>query len=245
VGQLVTITNTLNANGQLNVTEASITVASGGTTGTFSIDVALPDFTFAPEDALASTAGTVFCFDPGAALSGNPIHGTGTGGTLVFNSKGLSIDPGTYQGSVFFITRNGYYTSPAPPVTFTVTSGTTNIQVSEIPIGPPNVVMRGITLTEAGQLGVPGANFFTLPAPVDFYFNNTKYTATSFFVPDNLSSSYSLFLPVRSLIERKLSTYMDITYSIRSRSEIRVGYAVIHLVTSMDCAGTRFRTSII
>lgn len=196
VGQLVTITNTLNANGQLNISEASITASSGGSSGTFSIEVSLPDFAFAVESGLASTAGTVFDFDPGLTTinsATSPIYGTGTGGNLVFNPTQIFIDPGTYQGTVFFITRNGYYTSPAPPVTFTVPNLTTNIAVTNLPIGPPNVVMRGIALTEAGQLNVPGANFFTLPTPVDFYQLNKKYTSTSFFVPDNLSSSYTLF----------------------------------------------------
>ena len=65
--------------------------------------------------------------------------------------------------------------------------------VTNLAIGPPNVVGRGISITEAGQLGVPGANFFTLPDPVDFYSTGTKYTATSFYVRDNISTTVSLF----------------------------------------------------
>lgn len=213
VGQLVTITNTLNANGQLNVTEASITVASGGLTGTFSIEVSLLNFAFAPEEGYAQTDGTIFDFDPKAIL------GTSTGGTLVFTDKGLTIDPGTYQGTVFFITRNGYYTAPAPPVTFTVTSGVGGIQISNIPIGPPNVVQRAVSLTEAGQLGVPGANFFTLPTPVDFYLNNTKHTATSFFIPDNVSTSYNVFF-TGAILDRALA--IDV-YGYNLFNQIEIG----------------------
>lgn len=194
-GQLVTITNTLNAGGALNVSNATIQTATGGATGSFTIDVSVVSFAFEAENGLATTAGTIFCFDPGAALSGtsgDPIYGTGTGGDLVFNSTGIFIDPGTYQGTVGFITRNGLWTFPAPPVVFTVPDNTTNLEVANLPIGPPNVVGRYIAITEAGQNGVPGGNFFVLPVPVTFYSQNVKYTATATVVNDNTSTSVSL-----------------------------------------------------
>lgn len=198
VGQLVTISGTLNANGALNVTNWRIKSVSGTTTGTFTVSEfsAAQDYPFEAEDGAATTAGTIFDFDPGAALVGtasNPIYGNATGGNLVFNATGVFIDPGTYQGTVFFITRNGYYTRPAPPVTFTVPQNTTELIVSNLPIGPPNVVARGIAITEAGQNGVPGANFFTLPTPVNFYVNGVKQTATSLFVNDNTTQTAQLF----------------------------------------------------
>ncbi len=99
------------------------------------------------------------------------------------------IAPGTYQGTVFFITRNGYFTSPAPPVTFTCPENTTGIIASAIPIGPPNVVARGIAFTEAGANGVPGANFFAIPQPVTYIVNNVSYTATSTYINDNVTTS--------------------------------------------------------
>lgn len=195
-GQLVTITNTLNAGGALNVANATIVSVTGGSTGTFTIDTSAPNASFQAENGLATTAGTIFCFDPGALVVGtttSPIYGTGTGGDLVFNSSGLFIDPGTYQGTIGFITRNGLWTFPAPPVTFTVPENTTGLQVTQMLTGPANVVGRYIAITEAGQNGVPGGNFFVLPTPVDFYSQNTKYTATATVINDNISTTATLF----------------------------------------------------
>jgi hypothetical protein len=195
-GQLVTITNTLNAGGALNVSNATIVSSTGGSTGTFTIDTSAPNASFEAENGLATTAGTVFCFDPGALVAGtttNPIYGTGTGGDLVFNSTGLFIDPGTYQGTIGFITRNGLWTFPAPPAIFTVPENTTSLQVTNMLLGPTNVVGRYIAITEAGQNGVPGGNFFVLPTPVNFYSQNVKYTATATVINDNISASANLF----------------------------------------------------
>ncbi len=195
-GQLVTITGTLNAGGALNVSNATIVSSTGGSTGSFTINVSVVNYSFQAESGLATTAGTVFNFDPGAALVGtstDPIYGTGTGGSLIFNSSGLFIDPGTYQGTVGFITRNGLWTFPAPPTVFTVPNNSTTLQVTNLPIGPPNVVGRYIAITEAGQNGVPGGNFFVIPAPVVFYSQNVQYTATATVVNDNASTSANLF----------------------------------------------------
>ena len=193
VGQLVTITGTTNADGQLNLTNATIVTASGGTSGTFKVNVSLVNDAFAPEDGQATTAGTIFCFDPGAAVVGtttSPIYGNSTGGTLTFVAATAQlIATGTKQGSVFFITRNGYYTKPAPPVTFAIPENTTALAVSQIPVGPPNVVARGIILTESGQQGVPGANFYTIPVPVTYIVENVNYTATALIINDNVSTS--------------------------------------------------------
>jgi hypothetical protein len=199
VGQLVTVTNTLNAGGQLNVTQATIASVSGSSVGTFTITGFPATLTaaFQAENGYADTAGTIFMFDPGAQLFGtssDPIFGNaGAGGNVVFNSSGVYVDPGTYQGTVFFITRNGYYTCPAPPVVFTVPDNTTQLTVTNIPLGPPNVVARGIAITEAGQNGIPGGNFFTLPDPVVFYVEGVKQTATAFFVNDNATTQATLF----------------------------------------------------
>jgi hypothetical protein len=204
-GQLVTITNTLNASGVLNVTQWPIATSTGGSTGSFTV-TGFPgtlSASFQTENGLATTAGTIFDFDPGAALVGtstNPIYGNaGIGGNVVFNASGVFIDPGTYQGTQFFILRDGSYTAPAPPVDFTIPNNTTQLIVNNLAIGPPNVVGRGISITEAGQLGVPGENFFTLPNPVVFYVAGVKQTATSFFVSDNTSVSAVLFFTSAAL----------------------------------------------
>ena len=193
VGQQVTITGTNNADGQLNLINASIVSASGGDTGTFTVNVSLPDATVETEEGQATTAGTVFCFDPGAALVGStsdPIIGDATGGTLTFAGNGQFVSPGTRRGTVYFITRNGFWTSPAPPIVFSAAGDTiTGLQVTNIPIGPPNVIARAIVLTEAGANGVPGASYYTIPDPVTYVVDNVTYTTSSFFINDNTSTS--------------------------------------------------------
>ena len=191
-GQLVTVTGTTNDGGTLNVVNAPIVSSTGGPTGTFTVNLTAPDAASTPETGLATTAGTVFIFDPGAAdagTSGNPIFGNSTGGQFTFSANGNFIANGTRQGTVFFITRNGYFTAPALPVTFTTPEGTTGISITNIPIGPPNVVARGIAITEAGQNGVPGANFFTLPTQVQVIVNGVIQTSNSLYIRDNVTTS--------------------------------------------------------
>ncbi len=195
-GQLVTITNTTNANGALNGTNLTIASSTGGSSGTFTIAVSIVSAPSSPETAQAITAGTQFDFDPGILTLGtltSPIHADSTGGSLTFlPATAQLIGTGTRQASVIFITRNGYYTAPAPPVTFTCPENTTAISVTRIPIGPPNVVARAIIMTEAGQNGVPGANFFMIPTPVTYIVANVSYTASSFILNDNTSTTMEL-----------------------------------------------------
>lgn len=195
-GQTVTITNTLNGNGQLNMVNAVIVSATGGTNGSFTINVSLPDSSPATEQGQATTAGTIFAFDPGLLTLGtatNPIYGNATGGTITFAGNGQFVSAGTRQGVVFFITRNGYFTHPSPPVTFTCPAQTGSIKATQIPIGPANVIARGIAFTEAGQNEVPGANFFTIPTPVSYYVAGVKYTTSALLINDNTSSTATFF----------------------------------------------------
>lgn len=192
-GQLVTITNTTNADGALNGTGLTIISSTGGASGTFTVAVPVVTAPSVPEDGQATTAGTVFAFDPGILTLGtltSPIYGNSTGGTLTFvPADAQLIGVGTRQGTVFFITRNGYYTAPAPPVTFSCPENTLSIVANNIPIGPPNVIARGIAFTEAGQNGVPGANFFTIPTPVNYIVDNVNYTASALIINDNTSTT--------------------------------------------------------
>ena len=258
-GQLVTVTNTTNANGALNVSNAviqsstafggsvdtsgtAVTYVSGndfssltngeamtisgtgyviatvnsptsitltatagtqtgaiwnaGTTSTGSFTVSLAtvtDFPSVPEAGQATTAGTIFAFDPGFLTLGtstDPIYGDGTGGSFVFvSATSQLITPGVKQGSVFFITRNGAVTRPAPPVQFTVPENCGAILVTGILLGPPNVVARGITLTESGQNGVKGGSFYTYDTPVSYVVNGVSYQSDALIVSDNTSTS--------------------------------------------------------
>lgn len=197
-GQLVTITGTLNADGTLNVVNQTIASVAGTNIGTFTIAgfSAVTDFPAEAEEGQGTTAGTEFTFEPGILTLGtatSPIVGTGTGGDITVTGSGQFVAAGTRQGVVFFITRNGYFTAPSAPVTFTTPDNTTAIDVSQIPIGPPNVIARGIAITEAGANGVPGANFFTIPTPVDYIAAGVTYTATSLFINDNTSTTATFF----------------------------------------------------
>lgn len=204
-GQLVTITGTNNANGALNLVNATIATASGGSSGTFTIAVSAADFPAAAEEGQGTTAGTIFTFDPGAALdgtTGDPIFGNaGAGGTLTFAGNGQFIGVGTRKGVVFGITRNGMWTRPSPPVTFDIADNTGAIQATNIPIGPPDWVARGIAFTEGGANGVPGANFFTLPQPVQFIVEGVTYTASSLFINDNTTTSATFSFPDTELLQ--------------------------------------------
>ena len=260
-GELVTVTNTTNANGALNVTQATIdsSTAYGGTVdtsgtavtwvngndfssltngeaitinsvgytistvnsstsitlttsagtlsgavynagtlnvGSFTVLVPITA-TYAstpePSNASATTEGTVFTFDPGMLVVGtstNPIYGSGSGGSFIFvSAASQEITSGVKQGSVFFITRNGAVTRPAPPVQFTVPENCGAIIANQVPIGPENVVARGITFTESGQNQVAGANFYYYDTAQTYYVNGIKYTSDALIIPDNTSTT--------------------------------------------------------
>lgn len=195
VGQSVIVGGTNGDSGQLNGTF----VISAVGTNTFSANVSLPDKTTGSDPGQATSAGTIFNFDPGAQEGSgsavNPIVGNTTaGGALTFAGTGQYVSPGTRKGTVFFITRNGYWTAPAPPVTFSLSGNTiTGIQANNLPIGPPNVIARGVVFTEAGANGVPGANFYTIPAPVQYVVDDVTYTADALFVNDNTTTSATFF----------------------------------------------------
>lgn len=194
-GQQITITGTTNANGALNGANLIIATASGGSTGTFTVNVSAPDAIAAAESGLGVTAGTKFDFDPGAALLGtstNPIYGNATGGNLIFNGSGQFISPGIRQGVVFFGTRNSAETFPSIPIIFTIPTNTASLISSQIPIGPPNTLYRQVAITEAGQLGQPGGNFYTIDDPVNYTVNGIKYLSTSFRINDNTTTSIVL-----------------------------------------------------
>jgi hypothetical protein len=197
-GELVTVTGTLNGNGIFNVTYAVIATVTGTTSGTFTITgFGSQTFSTQTEVAQAVTSGTEFQIDPGPLALGNsaadPIYGNSGGGyiTLV-GSTSVTVNTGTRKGTVFFITRNDFYTAPAPPVQFTVTDNTNYILVSNIPIGPKEVIARGIAFTEAGQEGQPGASYYTIPTPVSFVYNGITYLSSSFIINDNVTTTAKL-----------------------------------------------------
>jgi hypothetical protein len=108
-------------------------------------------------DAMASTAGTVTPFG--------------------------QVAPGLHEMQVLFLTRQGYTTQPSPPVKF-VANGGQYLSITQIPVGPPNVVARIIAFT-----GAAGAYFFYIPVPAQV---NGQVVSTATQINDNTTTSVVL-----------------------------------------------------
>ncbi len=78
-----------------------------------------------------------------------------------------NISPGVHQCSVIFVTRQGYWTVPSPPVSWTA-AGSKKVNVTNIPTGPSNVVQRLLAFTAEG-----GASFYQVPATMTINDDNT------------------------------------------------------------------------
>lgn len=176
----------------------------GGGTFTVSNPAAVAPLT-AIEPAGVPAVGTVFgrtfVFDPGAVAAGAgstvvSIFGdyTPDSGTLVVaGSPFTGVGAGTRQVVCFFITETEYFTAPSPTFTFDISGNSTFVSITHLPIGPPNVIARGIAFTEAGQNGVPGANFYYIPNPVTQTINGATTTlADSTVVNDNVTTDVNL-----------------------------------------------------
>lgn len=101
-------------------------------------------------------------------------------GTMTPNGQ---ISGGQHKCVVMFQTRAGYITAPSPPITFTANGGQ-YLLVSNIPLGPPNVIARVLGFTGKG-----GNNFFSiLTLPIA----NNQLVATSTVVNDNTTTSVLL-----------------------------------------------------
>ncbi len=151
------------------------------------------------ETGQAVTFGTKFLFDPGVNFVGtaspSSIFGdtTTTPGTIgVIGGSIIPIGAGVRQGVVYFITETEYETQPSAPFTFTTPEGTNQIVATDIPIGPPDTIARALAFTEAGQNGVPGANFYVIEEPVTTTVNNTTITVASTIINDNTTTQIAL-----------------------------------------------------
>lgn len=190
VNDIITITNCTN-NAIFNTTGVIATVSGSQFTITgFSSGVIAPAF---ESNASGITFGKQFLIDPGSntlGLATSPIFGNDSNTGIITLGGGATtpIGSGTRQGVVFFITETGYYTTPSPPVVFTTSSQANFINAGSIPIGPPNVIARGIAFTEAGQNGVPGANFYVIPNDVTITVGNTTTVYTSTIIRDNVTT---------------------------------------------------------
>ncbi|MDP9339061.1 MAG: hypothetical protein M3P45_09355, partial [Acidobacteriota bacterium] len=106
---------------------------------------------------------------------------TAVNGGLVSSGAGSvaaagSVNAGVHQACVIFKTRQGYLTQPGPATKWTA-SGSKRAVVSNIPVGPSNVVARIICFTGAG-----GASFF-------YTGNGATVFGGSMVIGDNTSTS--------------------------------------------------------
>ncbi|HEY2496565.1 MAG TPA: hypothetical protein VGK24_05810 [Candidatus Angelobacter sp.] len=123
-----------------------------------------------------------------------PAVGPSTGGTL---QVGGQISSGGHGLVCMFLTRNGYITAPSPSTAW-ISAGGKQAQVTNIPIGPANVIARILAFTGSGgdnyfwiPAGVPGAAGATIindntttSAIVDFA-DNVLFNATAIDIPGN------------------------------------------------------------
>ena len=93
------------------------------------------------------------------------------------------IAPGQHQVQVLFLTRQGYVTRPSPPVQF-IAPGGQYVSITNLPIGPPNVVARILAFTGAG-----GAYFFYIPTIPQV---NAQIVGTATQISDNVTTSVTL-----------------------------------------------------
>lgn len=186
VGQQVTVTGTSNGNGIFNVVNAVITavstVGSPVTGGTFSVAIVSPDITGAAEEGNAIVNGTIFQFDPGQIFGNATTEGT------VVVAGGLGA--GTRGCVVMFLTRNGLLTAPGVQTVFTLNSDANSITVSNLPIGPPNVIARVVAFTGAGGATQTGGGgfYFWIPSPVTVLDNGQTVVYSATIVNDNVTT---------------------------------------------------------
>ena len=95
-------------------------------------------------------------------------------GPAVADATAGSISPGVHQCAVVFVTRQGFWTEPSPPVSWTA-AGSLEVSVTNIPTGPANVVQRLLAFTASG-----GANFYHVPATMVINDNTTTSLVVDF-----------------------------------------------------------------
>jgi hypothetical protein len=100
--------------------------------------------------------------------------GPGEGPSVADSTTAGNISPGVHQVVVIFVTRQGYWTAPSPPVSWTA-AGNLKVNVTNIPTGPSNVVQRLLAFTASG-----GASFYHVPAAMVINDNTTTSLTVDF-----------------------------------------------------------------
>jgi hypothetical protein len=162
---------------------ATFTVASVPTPDTFQIAVSQGNGTWSGGTINFPWNGEFYVTSVKSATSftyqqngPNDLVYTGTGTVTPIGQ----IAPGNRNVVCIFQTRTGYTTAPSPTVQFTASGGEYAL-VTNIPIGPSNVVARIIAFT-----GANGGNYFYLPVAPQ---SNGTFIGTSTVVNDNTTTS--------------------------------------------------------
>lgn len=100
--------------------------------------------------------------------------GPGEGPAVADATDPGSIVAGIHQCIVIFVTRQGYWTMPSPPVEWNAAGGR-KANVTNIPTGPAHIVQRIVAFTASG-----GASFYTVPATMTLNDNTTTSLEVDF-----------------------------------------------------------------
>ncbi len=111
--------------------------------------------------------------------------GPGEGPAAADATVAGNISAGVHRVSVIFVTRQGFWTAPSPPVSWTAAGGK-QVTLTNIPTGPVNIVQRLLCFTAAG-----GATFYQVPATMVIN-DNTTTTLTLDFDDTILLSGVSM-----------------------------------------------------
>lgn len=172
----------------------NFTIISIPSLNTFDIAITGPTFTWTSGQVNFPWNGTFFVSAVPSATSFSYAqsgpNATIQSGTGMVTPVG-QIAPGQHTVWVAFLTRQGYLTKPGPSTTFNA-SGNQYAFVSNIPLGPSNVVARYLVFT-----GASGSQPFIIPVP---YQNGTQVEGTSTVVNDNTTTSAILDFSDQALL---------------------------------------------
>jgi hypothetical protein len=101
-------------------------------------------------------------------------NGPGEGPAVADSTTIGNISPGVHQCAVIFVTRQGYWTAPSPPASWSAVGGK-QASVTNIPTGPSNVVQRLLAFTASG-----GVNFYNVPSTMTINDNTTTSLTVDF-----------------------------------------------------------------
>src|ERR1700722_4815395 len=161
------------------------TVISAPTTTSFQVQVSYTDGTWTSGTVTFSWNGifyvtSVITSTQFTYQQYGPNSFTTTIGTVTPYSQ---ISPGVHQCVLLFQTRQGFIPAPSPVIQF-VANGGQYLSVSNIPLGPSNIIARYLAFT-----GAQGDNFFYIPVPA-FVGGITISTSTG--ILDNVTTTVLL-----------------------------------------------------